>query len=444
MQETLILTMTTSVPFPPAMPLFDSAENLNEPNRFINDHIAFITVNIVEDAGELYELALDWLIEQKDNYNNFKAYRAELNAFLHYCWSVQGMSVSVVNRAYMRQYIEWCENPPQELVGSYNATQFVFNKGIGECVPNAKWRPFTKRAPKGSGLDISEVKYKLSDSAISTKLSILSMFFQYLNAEEYCDANPAAIVLKFGKYKSKSQATAAGEDDDELKFFSDLQWSYVIETVEEMAKEDPVTHERTLFLIKLLYGTYCRISEIGARPGYAPIMSQFRRDKKTGNLGFYIPKSKGGKRRTVSVSDELKEALIRYRRFRKLSDIPSPGEDAPLFVRHKAATHGRNVGDLNANLGIRHIRELVQDVIEKAVMRLEADGFNEDACEVKVLTVHSIRHTGISHDIAQGRPLAHVQADAGHESIEVTSRYLHTTRAERHESARTKKLNPLD
>ncbi|EPR7484111.1 TPA: tyrosine-type recombinase/integrase [Vibrio parahaemolyticus] len=438
------MTKTSSVPLPPAMPLFEAAENLNEPNRFINDHIAFITVNVVEDAGELYELALDWLLEQKDHYNNFKAYRAELNAFLHWCWSVQGMPVSMVNRSYMRQYIEWCENPPEELVGSYNATQFVFNKGVGENVPNFKWRPFTKRVPKGSNLDISEVKYKLSDSAISTKLSILSMFFQYLNAEEYCDANPAAIVLKFGKYKNKSQSAAAGEDDDELKFFSDLQWSYAIDAVEAMAEEDPDTHERTLFLIKLLYGTYCRISEIGARPGYAPVMSQFRRDKKTGNLGFFIPKSKGGKRRTVSVSDELRDALIRYRRFRKLSDIPVPGENTPLFVRHKAATHGRSVGDVNANLGIRQIRELVQDVIDKAAERLEADGFKEDAGEVRVLTVHSIRHTGISHDIAQGRPLAHVQADAGHESIEVTSRYLHTTRAERHESARAKKLNPLD
>ncbi|MCA2422691.1 site-specific integrase [Vibrio sp. Vb5031] len=433
-----------SIPLPPAMPLFGSAEELDNPSPYINEFVAHLTINLVEDAGELYEHAIAWLSEQKEAYNNFKAYRAEINTFLHWCWSVQGMSVSMVNRARMREYIEWCENPPEELIGTYNAAQFVFNKGIGENVPNFKWRLFRKSKPKSSNADINEVKYKLSANAAHQKLSILSLFFQYLNAEEYCDANPAAIVLKFGKYKSKSQSTAAGEDDDEMKFFSDLQWSYVMDTVEEMAQEDPQTHERTLFLVRLLYGTYCRISEIGARPGYAPVMSQFRRDKKTGYLGFYIPKSKGGKRRTVAVSDELKEALIRYRTFRKLPEMPSPTDDEPLFVRHRAASHGREEGVLNANLGIRQIREIIQEVLDKTAARFEKDGLMEDAAEIRVLTVHSIRHTGISHDIANGRPLQHVQADAGHESIDVTSRYLHTTRAERHHSAKTKKLNPLE
>ncbi|NMT18367.1 site-specific integrase, partial [Vibrio parahaemolyticus] len=92
--------------------------------------------------------------------------------------------------ARMREYIEWCENPPEELIGTYNAAQFVFNKGIGENVPNFKWRLFRKSKPKSSNADINEVKYKLSANAAHQKLSILSLFFQYLNAEEYCDANP--------------------------------------------------------------------------------------------------------------------------------------------------------------------------------------------------------------------------------------------------------------
>lgn len=437
------MNLRTSVPLPPVMPLFDSIDNVELPSPFINEHIAHITTNIVSDSGTLYEYAVDWLIESKDSPNNFKAQRAELNTFLHWCWVIQGISVTQVNRSLMRQYVEWCENPPEELVGTYNAAQFVDNKGIGEKVPNFNWRPFRKQVKRGSNLNVSEIKYSLTKGAIATKLSILSTFFQYLNGEEYCENNPAAVVLKFGKFKKKSQSSDSGEDNDELQFFSDLQWSYCIDTVEEMAEKEPEAHERTLFLIKLLYGLYCRISEIGARPGYAPVMSQFRRDKKTGEIGFYIPDSKGGKSRTVAVSDDLKAALVRYRQFRKLSDIPVPREDHPLFIRHKAASHGRDQGTVNANLGIRQIREIVGDVFLRTAERLEKDGFKEDAAEVRVLTVHSIRHTGISHDIANGRPLHHVQADAGHESIDVTSRYLHTTRAERHESAKAKKLNPL-
>ncbi|MDF5637796.1 site-specific integrase, partial [Vibrio parahaemolyticus] len=151
-----------SIPLPPAMPLFGSAEELDNPSPYINEFVAHLTINLVEDAGELYEHAIAWLSEQKEAYNNFKAYRAEINTFLHWCWSVQGMSVSMVNRARMREYIEWCENPPEELIGTYNAAQFVFNKGIGENVPNFKWRLFRKSKPKSSNADINEVKYKLS------------------------------------------------------------------------------------------------------------------------------------------------------------------------------------------------------------------------------------------------------------------------------------------
>ena len=48
------------------MPLFESAENIREPNVFINEHVTYIALNNVEDAGELYEFAIDWLGEQKN------------------------------------------------------------------------------------------------------------------------------------------------------------------------------------------------------------------------------------------------------------------------------------------------------------------------------------------------------------------------------------------
>lgn len=58
---------------------------------------------------------------------------------------------------------------------------------------------------------------------------------------------------------------------------------------------------------------------------------------------------------------------------------------------------------------------------------------------------HAIRHTGITHDInLHGRPLSHVQADAGHDSIDTTSKYLHTSNSERHESAQQKPLDRLN
>lgn len=173
-------------------------------------------------------------------------------------------------------------------------------------------------------------------------------------------------------------------------------------------------------------------------------MSQFRRDNHTGIWSFHIPISKGGQRRTVAVSNALLTALQHYRETLNLSPLPAPNDATPLFVRHKAAGRGRDQGLLNANLGIRQLRDLLNELISAAANKAAEDGFKQDALEMRSLTVHSIRHTGITHDInLNGRPLSHVQADAGHDSINTTSQYLHTSKTERHESAVNKQLDSL-
>ncbi|WP_220746699.1 tyrosine-type recombinase/integrase, partial [Shewanella colwelliana] len=132
------------------------------------------------------------------------------------------------------------------------------------------------------------------------------------------------------------------------------------------------------------------------------------------------------------------------RRFLNLSELPSYKEQTPLFVRHRAAGRGREVGLVNANLGIRQVRDDVQKIIDLAANSAEQDGMIQDAISMRQLSAHSIRHTGITHDInLHGRPLSHVQADAGHESIDTTSQYLHTTQAERHQSKVNKPLDNL-
>ena len=173
-------------------------------------------------------------------------------------------------------------------------------------------------------------------------------------------------------------------------------------------------------------------------------MGQFRRDAHSGVWGFFIPISKGGKRRTVALSNQMIGALKRYREYLGFSALPAPNENTPLFMRHKAASRGRDVGLRNANLGIRQIRDEISNLIMVAADLAAGDGFEQDAHEMRQMTPHSIRHTGITHDInLNGRPLSHVQADAGHDSIDTTSQYLHTTKTERHESAAGKLINRL-
>jgi len=424
---------------PPAMPLFDAIRYLEDGNAVVNQHLAHVTITQVSDAALTYEHAVDWLLEQKHSENNYKTYRSELTTFLYWAFDVEEVSLADISRRVLMRYIDYCAAPPAALIAYRNVAQFVLNKAIDERVPNSQWRPFL-----GKKRDGIEQPYKITEKALKTKLAILSAFFSYLINEEYTERNPAMMLMKNGRFKAGSQSSVMHEDDEEMRAFSELQWSYVIATAEKLAATEPDEHERTLFLISLMYGCYLRISEAAARPGFSPVMGQFRRDSKTGVWGFYIPRSKGGKKRTVAVSKQLLQALQRYRNFLGLSKLPAPNEDTPLFIRHRAAGRGRDSGLLNANLGIRQLREEIGLVISRAADAAQKDGLEQDAQEMRQMTPHSIRHTGISHDInLNNRPLSHVQADAGHDSIDTTSQYLHTSRVERHESAADKPMDHL-
>ncbi|RVU30958.1 tyrosine-type recombinase/integrase [Neptunomonas marina] len=420
-------------------PLFDSPTHVEEGNEQVNRYLTQVAMNRVNDALLAYELAYEWLLEQRFSENNFKSYRSEVTIFLLWAFEVEECSVAEITRRVLMRYVRFCVAPPEELVGYHNVPQFIVCKTTKERMPNPAWRPF-----RGPRIDGVQAPYQITERALKTKLAILSSFFNFLIEADYTEINPAMVLLKNGRFKA-AYGIVDQSPPDEIKAFSELQWSYIVETAEQLATEEPELHERTLFLIALMYSCYLRISEVSARPGFAPVMGLFRRDNHTGVWGFFIPASKGGKSRTVALSNSMLAALKRYRRFLGLTALPTRNDDTPLFVRHRASGRGRDAGLKNANLGIRHLRDEIRALFERTADRLANDGLYEDAQEVRNMTPHAIRHTGISHDInLNQRPLAHVQADAGHDSIDTTSHYLHTTQVERHESAAGKPIDRLE
>ncbi|ACJ29308.1 Phage integrase [Shewanella piezotolerans WP3] len=428
----------SSMQQPIVMPLFDSIEYLENGNPIINQRITQLSLSGIQDASVVYEHATDWLAEQKYSENNYKAYRSELTTFLHWCFDVAKLDLLRIGRKEVGKYVEYCQSPPLNLIGYYNVAQFKAEKGSSLRTPNPQWLPF--RGKKTANII---QPYALSESALKTKIAILSSFYAYLMSEDYVEKNPAQMWLNKSRFASSKKYRLDNDGDNQLAF-TELQWSYVISTVTKLAKEQPETHQRSLFLIKLIYCCYLRVSEVAARAGYTPVMAQFKRNPQTGIWSFHIPSSKGGKRRTVSMSNALLEALVEYRQYLGLADYPKSTEQHPLIIRQRAAGRGREVGCINANLGIRQIREEVDKIIVLAAISAENDGFVEDGAQMRQLSIHNIRHTGITHDInIHGRPLSHVQADAGHESIDTTSQYLHTTQIERHQSGQNKPLDNL-
>lgn len=203
------------------------------------------------------------------------------------------------------------------------------------------------------------------------------------------------------------------------------------ETAELLADENPAEHERTLFIMNALFAMYLRISELVADERSVPVMGDFKKDR-DGNWWFHVT-GKGNKSRSITVCDEMLRALKRYRKYLDLSPLPGANEQIPLISKMKGK------GPVTST---RHIRLIVQNCFDAAYQRMVDDGLRDDAEDLKVATVHWLRHTGISEDV-KFRPREHVRDDAGHASMATTDRYIESDRRERHESGRRKRVKEI-
>ncbi|MEM1243294.1 MAG: tyrosine-type recombinase/integrase [Pseudomonadota bacterium] len=400
------------------LPLFDNLDFLQNASKPAGIY-----------AGEFltdFEKTKAFLLSYRASLPTFNAYRREVERFLHWCNKVLLKSLVQLTREDFEDYIAFCQNPPKDWIGLQNVPKFIDQ--AGNRVANAEWRPFVATLPKSViklGKKPSIKDYRLSEKALQQIFSILSSFYNFLIQENYAKVNPVLLIKqKNTKYIRKHQTNA------KVRRRSELQWAYVIETAEILANKDPEVHQRTLFIMNLLYGMYLRISELVASERWTPQMSDFARDY-DGNWWFTTV-GKGNKERQISVSDAMLAALKRYRQYLGVIPLPAPGEDLPLL--NKVRGHGPVTST-------RYIRKIVQFCFDQAVERLQQDNMPEDAQQLMAATVHWLRHTGISDDV-KFRPREHVRDDAGHSSSAITDRYIDIGLRERHASARKKLIKP--
>ena len=389
-------------------PFFDTMEEM--PNPFKSPVLDINSITTAEPKGALsdYQHASEFIYSYRGSPDTFATYRREIEHFLHWSWLIAEKSIKDLLRQDLEAYVEFTKSPPPAWIGKKNVARFV--NRLGERSPNAAWRPYVS----------SSGEYAPSQAAIQSLFSVLSSFYNFLIQESYVSANPVSQMRQKSKYLRKHQSQG------KIRRLSPLQWDYVIETADFLAKDDPKTHERTLFVLTALFGMYLRISELVETPRWQPQMGHFQMDQEEN--WWFVTVGKGNKEREVSVSDAMLHALKRYRNSRGLPPLPSPGESTPLI--HKT----RGKGGITST---RQIRGIVQHCFTRAAQKMKNEGFPEDADRLEAATVHWLRHTGISEDV-KIRPREHVRDDAGHGSSAITDRYIDVERAERHATAKLK------
>jgi site-specific recombinase XerC len=407
----------------PPTPIIDNLDYLDNPfkqkqfdaSQFLPEPIAGANVDL--------EYALKFLYSYNGSTATFNSYRREIERLLQWAWRVENMSVLMLKREHIEDYIQFCLNPPKVWIGTKNVARFISENG--QRVINADWRPFVVNVSKTEnkkGVEPNASHYLPSQSSIKAIFTALSSFYDYLLQETLINANPVSLIRQKSKYVRKEQMKPI------VRRISNLQWDYVLETAELMAQDNPEEHERILFIMSCLFSMYLRISELVADERSAPTMGDFRKDL-DGNWWFYVT-GKGNKTRTITVSDEMLNALRRYRQHLTLSPLPTPDDRMPLISKVKGT------GPITST---RHIRTLVQNCFDQAFERMKHDGLEDDAHDLKAATVHWLRHTGISEDV-KIRPREHVRDDAGHASMATTDRYIESDLRERHASGKKKRI----
>ena len=395
-------------------PLFDNLYAIDAPAT--QETLQYLDALQLCGIEHEYELARRFLKSYAGSEDTFNSYRREVERLCQWAWLWRQKKLSMLSRDDVKAYIQFVQSPPLTWVTDKHQPRFVTIDN-GTRAPNPQWRPFVKRVQLKNKINGSE---GMSQATVRAVMAGASTFFTYLQQENHLSQNPVMLMRQKSQFLQKQQQTRVSRK------LSDLQWETLIDSLIKRCQSD-TRFERHLFIFSSFYLMGLRISELAETDRHQPSMGDFFRDQQ--GLWWFRAIGKGNKIREIAVCDAMVEQLSRYRGYLGLSRLPSPGERTPVLLKEK----GRG------GIGARQLRKLVQAGFDLAIDTLVLAGKQDEADSMRQSTVHWLRHTAISRDV-QIRPREHVRDDAGHQSVQITDRYIDIDLQARHESAREKTL----
>lgn len=340
-----------------------------------------------------------WLAEYKNVETTYRNYRRDAERLLLWAVVATNKPLSSLTREDILNYRLFLNNPqPTDYwCGPKRARN-------GKRWTNG-WKPF---------------EGPVSERSKGTTFANLNSLFNFLVDTQYLASNPIVSVRRQIKYQHsfeehKTRVLQRVFDFDECEAIY-----RALEEMPEIKFQDKWYKERLRFMIDLFYFVCPRVEEVETHT-----MGAFYKvyDPKTGKDRWWLTvKGKGKKLVRKPVNQSLLGALIRYRRFLKLSDLPLPDEKEPLIRSQETG---------NA-ISARRINQIMKELFEKAAQKLDSTQ-PEKANHLRKGSPHWLRHTSISMQDEVDIKEKHKQDNAGHANIQTTKIYNHSYDRERHE-----------
>jgi site-specific recombinase XerD len=321
-----------------------------------------------------------WLAEFADSPQTHRNYRKEAERLL--LWSVQQRHkpLSSLLREDFHAYQSFLTDPqPASYWCGGRATRY-----------SPAWKPF--QGPLGV-------------SSQRQSLIVINSLLSYLVDAGYLRGNPLSLIRR----RNRTLKPETGEAISQERFLDRETWDYFKQFIVALPQGTPreIEHyERVRFLFHFLYLLAPRVSEIASHP-----MNSFREYR--GHWWWFVL-GKGAKRGKVPVNDEMLDALMRYRRFLKLDDLPGEDDTSPL-LRSLKGTKG-----ISANM----IYRLVKATVAQAADEL-AESSPLKAAKLRNASTHWFRHTAVTHGDDAGIGLKYLNRSARHDKLETTAIYQH-------------------
>lgn len=213
----------------------------------------------------------------------------------------------------------------------------------------------------------------ISDSSIRHHLQAIRLFFDYLLDREEITTTPARLPkFTFGAYTQRSIAS--------------------IEEIKEMLSVCQTKRDKAL--LSIAYGCGLRRSE----------MEQLNTiDVLIHKGALLVRDGKGGKHRTIPLSDTIVKDLREYLIYERANYFPTEQTNPAFFIN---------------NQGKRMSGKVLNDRVKKII---ELTG--NDTLIRKGITLHCLRHSIATHLIDNGATIEFVQEFLGHGDIDTTHIY---------------------